>query len=242
MLPLSDDNRGRRTQPIVTWGLIAVNIVIFAYQTMLNEWEHWVFLNDWAVIPARISMTENLHTLVTSAFLHGSWFHLGSNMLFLWIFGDNVEDVLGHVKYLIFYLVSAAAGGLAQVLVSSDSLVPMVGASGAVSGLLAAYILLFPNGRIRTLLILGFFIIVRMLPAWMMIGYWFLLQLISGVLSLGQPDTGGGVAFWAHIGGFVAGLLLVRPLSNKGRLHHQLSARRRVSDEEMWGIGPGSRR
>lgn len=242
MLPLSDDNRGRRTQPIVTWVLIGMNIAIYAWQFTMTNAEHWRFLMDWAVVPDRVSSGQNLHTLVTSAFLHGSWFHLGSNMLFLWIFGDNVEDVLGHIKYLLFYLATAIAAGLAQVLIDLNSLVPMVGASGAVSGLLAAYIVLFPHGRVRTLLTLGVFITVAMLPAWMMIGYWFLLQLLSGLLSLGEATTGGGVAFFAHIGGFLAGLALVRPLSNRARLQHQLTARGRSADPHTWGLGPGRRR
>lgn len=237
MLPLSDDNRGRRTQPIVTWVLIAMNIVVFAYQSFLNERDHWQFLMDWAVVPDRVSSGEQLHTLITSAFMHGSWFHLGSNMLFLWIFGDNVEDVLGHLKYIVFYLATAIAAGLAQILIDTNSLVPMVGASGAVSGLLAAYIVLFPNGRIRTLLTLGVFITVTMLPAWMMIGYWFVLQILSGVLSLGDSSTGGGVAFWAHIGGFVDGFLLVRPLANKERLVNQRSSRVNTSESQTWGMG-----
>lgn len=237
MLPLSDDNRGRRTQPIVTWVLIAMNIVVFAYQSFLNERDHWQFLMDWAVVPDRVSSGEQLHTLITSAFMHGSWFHLGSNMLFLWIFGDNVEDVLGHLKYIVFYLATAIAAGLAQILIDTNSLVPMVGASGAVSGLLAAYIVLFPNGRIRTLLTLGVFITVTMLPAWMMIGYWFVLQILSGVLSLGDSSTGGGVAFWAHIGGFVVGFLLVRPLANKERLVNQRSSRVNTSESQTWGMG-----
>lgn len=237
MLPLSDDNRGRRTQPLITWAIIALNVIVFVYQVTLSERDHWYFLMDWAVVPDRISSGEHLHTLVTSAFLHGSWFHLGSNMLFLWIFGDNVEDVLGHLKYTLFYLVTAVAAGLAQVLMDADSMVPMVGASGAVSGLLAAYIVLFPHGRIRTLIILGVFISVTMLPAWMMIGYWFLLQVLSGVMSLGQETTGGGVAFFAHIGGFVAGYILVRPLIDKGRLVNQRASRTNASDTRSWGMG-----
>lgn len=237
MLPLSDDNRGRRSLPIVTWSLIGINILIFIYQASLGDREHWQFLMDWAVVPDRVSSGEQLHTLVTSAFLHGSWFHLGSNMLFLWIFGDNVEDVLGHLKYILFYLVTAIAAALVQTVMDADSLVPMVGASGAISGLLAAYIVLFPHGRIRTLLTLGFFITVTMLPAWMMIGYWFLLQLISGFLSLGETTTGGGVAFFAHIGGFVAGYLLVRPLIDKGRLVSQRASRTNHPDTRSWGMG-----
>lgn len=240
MLPLSDDNRGRRTQPFVTWALIAINIVVYAYQAFLSERDHFQFLMDWAVVPDRITSGEQFHTLITSAFMHGSWFHLGSNMLFLWIFGDNVEDVLGHLKYLLFYLVTAVAAGVAQILVDTGSMVPMVGASGAVSGLLAAYIVLFPNGRIRTLLTLGVFITVTMLPAWMMIGYWFLLQIISGVLSLGDASTG-GVAFFAHIGGFIAGFVLVRPLIKKDRLVNQRSSRGSSDESRTWRMGSGRR-
>ena len=242
MLPLSDDNRGRRTQPLVTWALLVVNIAVFAYQMVLNEREHWQLLMNWAVVPDRISSGDQLHTLVTSAFLHGSWFHLASNMLFLWIFGDNVEDVLGHLKYLLFYLVTAVAASLAQVAIDADSLVPVVGASGAISGLLAAYIVLFPHGRIRTLLTLGIFITVAMLPAWIMIGYWFLLQLISGLLTLGESTQGGGVAFFAHIGGFVAGYLLVRPLADKGRLVNQRASRTNHTNTQSWGMGSRRRR
>lgn len=237
MLPLSDDNTGRRTLPMVTWVLIAINIVIYVYQFSLSERNYAQFLWDWAVVPDRIIAGEQIHTLITSAFLHGSWFHLGSNMLFLWIFGDNVEDVLGHLKYLAFYLVTAIAAGLAQTLIDTDSLVPMVGASGAVSGLLAAYIVLFPNGRIRTLLTLGVFITIAMLPAWMMIGYWFLLQLISGFVMLGDSTTGGGVAFFAHIGGFVTGFVLVRPLINRDRLVNQRSSRIHRDKRQTWSFG-----
>ena len=237
MLPLSDDNRGRRTRPVVTWALIAINIVVFAYQAFLGEREHWQFVMDWAVVPDRIISGEQIHTLVTSAFLHGSLFHLGSNMLFLWIFGDNVEDVLGYLKYLLFYFVTAIAAGLAQVLVDTGSLVPILGASGAVSGLLAAYIVLFPNGRIRTLLTLGVFVTVTMLPAWIMIGYWFLLQFVSGMLSLGDSTSGGGVAFFAHIGGFVAGFILVRPLIKRDRLVNQRSSRGRGDENRTWRMG-----
>ncbi len=242
MLPISDDNSGRRTQPYVTWALIAINVVIFAYQSILSQRDHLQFIADWALIPARVSSGEQIHTLITSAFMHGSWFHLGSNMLFLWIFGDNVEDVLGHIKYIFFYLATAIAAGVAQILVDTDTLVPMVGASGAVSGLLAAYIVLFPHGRIHTLIILGIFITSTMLPAWLMIGYWFLIQLVLGIFSLGQETTGGGVAFFAHIGGFIAGYLLVRPLADKSRLVNQRASRRNQSNTRSWGMGPGRRR
>lgn len=237
MLPISDDNRGRKIQPVVTWALIAINVVIYAYQFLLDERAHYDFLNQWAVVPAEISSGQAYFTLVTCAFLHGSWFHLGSNMLFLWIFGDNVEDVMGHVKYLIFYLLTAVGASVAQVLVDTDSRIPMVGASGAVSGLLAAYIVFFPHGRIRTLLFLGIFVTVTMLPAWMMIGYWFLIQLISGIGSLNTiGQQGGGVAFFAHIGGFIAGLVLVWVFRDKDRLEAQRRGRHGRVPDQRWGM------
>ncbi|HEV2074409.1 MAG TPA: rhomboid family intramembrane serine protease, partial [Thermomicrobiales bacterium] len=193
MLPISDDNRGRTRQPIVTWVLIAVNILIYAYQWTLDDRNLLSFLDQWATVPAEVSSGQALFTLVTCAFLHGSWFHLGSNMLFLWDFGDNVEDVMGHAKYIIFYLLTAAGASYAQVLINPDSRVPLVGASGAVSGLLAGYIVLFPHGKIQTLIFLGIFVTTTMIPAWVMIGYWIVIQVISGVGSLSMIDeqTGG---------------------------------------------------
>lgn len=229
MMPLSDDNRGRRTVPVVTWVLIALNVLVFLYELTLGEQDLHRFFSDYGVIPQEISDRQHLWTLLTSMFLHGGWLHLGGNMLFLWIFGDNVEDVMGHVRYLAFYLLTGAGAGLAQVLANPDSTVPTVGASGAISGLLAAYLVCFPHGRILTGVFFGFLITTIMLPAWVMIGYWFVLQLISGLVSLG-PDTaatGGGVAWWAHIGGFVVGLVLVIPFRRKDRVAYQRASRQR---------------
>jgi membrane associated rhomboid family serine protease len=238
MLPISDDNRGRRIQPIVTWALIMANVLVFFYQSTLSELEFIRFLDDWAVVPAEITSGQAYFTLITSAFLHGSWFHLGSNMLFLWIFGDNVEDVMGHVKYLVFYLLTAVGASLAQVMIDTESRVPMVGASGAVSGLLAAYIVMFPHGKIRTLIIFGIFITMTMIPAWIMIGYWIFIQVISGLGSLSTiGDQGGGVAFFAHIGGFVAGLVLVWFFRDKRRQDAQNAARRGQLPGQRWGYG-----
>lgn len=226
MLPLSDDNSGRHIKPVVTWALIAINVLVYAYQATLNNAQLWNLLSEYAAIPERITSGEGYHTMITSAFMHGSWFHLGSNMLFLWIFGDNVEDVMGHLKFLIFYLLTAVGAALAQIMVDTGSDIPMVGASGAVSGVMAAYIVLFPHGRIRTLIILGIFISMRMLPAWVVIGIWFLLQVISGVGSLNVVGSeGGGVAFWAHIGGFIAGLALVWVFRDRDRHRNQLEKR-----------------
>lgn len=238
MLPISDDNRGRRNRPVVAWALIIINVLIYAYQWTLDGRALNLFLDRWATVPAEISSGQALFTLVTCAFLHGSWFHLGSNMLFLWIFGDNVEDVMGHGKFLVFYLLTAAAASYAQVLIDTTSRVPLVGASGAISGVLAAYIVLFPKGQIRTLIFLGIFVTMTMLPAWIMIGYWILLQVISGVGSLGAiGDQGGGVAFFAHIGGFIAGLALVWFFRDKRRLEEQHAARRGVVAGQRWGMG-----
>lgn len=238
MLPIGDDNRGRHDRPVVTWALIVINIVIYAYQSLLDDRQLYDLINQWATVPAEISHGQALFTLVTCAFLHGSWFHVGSNMLFLWVFGDNVEDVMGHAKYLVFYLICAAGASYAQVLISPDSRVPLVGASGAISGVLAAYIVLFPRGQIRTLVFLGIFITMAMLPAWIMIGYWIFIQVISGVGSLSTVGSeGGGTAFFAHIGGFIIGLLLVWVFRDRGRLDDQRRARETTLRlERSWGM------
>jgi membrane associated rhomboid family serine protease len=146
--------------------------------------------------------------LLTSMFLHGSWMHLIGNMWFFWIFGNNVEDSMGHIRFIIFYLIGGLAAALLQVLTNPASLVPMVGASGAISGIMGAYIVLYPRVRVYTLLPLGFFITTVALPAWMMLGYWMLLQFLGGLQSIGAE--GGGVAFWAHAGGFIAGVILIK--------------------------------
>ncbi len=234
MLPISDDNRGRRRRPWVTYALIVVNVIVYFYQWLLSEQDLLRFFDDWAVVPAEVSDGQALFTLLTCTFLHGSWFHLGSNMLFLWIFGDNVEDVMGHAKYIIFYLLTGAVASGAQVLIDPDSRVPLVGASGAISGLLAAYIVLFPHGRIVTLIFLGVFFTSMMLPAWVMIGYWIVIQVISGVGSLGGMGEGGGVAFFAHIGGFVAGLATVWLFRDSKRQRDQNLAREGGFDQRQW--------
>jgi membrane associated rhomboid family serine protease len=227
MMPLSDDNRGRRSTPIVTWVLIGINVLVFLYELTLGDRDLNRFFLDYGVIPQEISDGQDLWTLLTSMFLHGGWLHIAGNMLFLWVFGDNVEDVMGHARYLVFYLLCGVAAGLSQVLVDPGSTVATIGASGAISGLLAAYIVCFPKGRVLTGVFIGFIITTFMLPAWMMIGYWIVLQVISGIVSLG-PDTSatqGGVAFFAHIGGFVAGLILVWPFRQRDRVEFQRASR-----------------
>jgi membrane associated rhomboid family serine protease len=210
MFPIGDENRGIRSRPIVTWSIIALNILVFLFQLSLDEADLTRFFFDWGTVPREISHGDDLFALVTCMFLHGGWLHIGGNMLFLWVFGDNVEDTMGHIKFLVFYLICGIAASGLQVIVDSDSRIPLIGASGAISGVLAAYLVLFPKGKIRTLILLGVPIVV-LVPAWAMIGYWIVIQFINGIASLGvrTAETGGGVAYFAHIGGFVAGAALV---------------------------------
>jgi membrane associated rhomboid family serine protease len=210
MFPIGDENRGIRSRPIVTWSIIALNILVFLFQLSLDEADLTRFIFDWGTVPREISHGDDLFALVTCMFLHGGWLHIGGNMLFLWVFGDNVEDTMGHIKFLVFYLICGIAASGLQVIVDSDSRIPLIGASGAISGVLAAYLVLFPKGKIRTLILIGVPIVV-LVPAWGMIGYWIVIQFINGIASLGPDtaETGGGVAYFAHIGGFVAGAALV---------------------------------
>jgi membrane associated rhomboid family serine protease len=210
VFPVGDENRGIRSRPVVTYALIAINIAIFLYQLTLTERELFRFFFDWGTVPIEVSRGDDLFSLLTSMFLHGGWLHIAGNMLFLWVFGDNVEDTMGHARYLVFYLLCGLGASGLQVLVDPDSRTPMIGASGAISGVLAAYLVLYPHGRIRTLLLIGIPIFV-LIPAWSMIGYWILIQFINGFATLGveTAETGDSVAYFAHIGGFIAGAVLV---------------------------------
>ena len=211
MIPLRDVIPSRST-PVVTTGLIAINVVVFLYQWSLGEREGTAFIFDWGVIPAEFTLL----TMVTSMFLHGGFLHAGGNMLYLWIFGDNVEDRMGHGRFLFFYLLCGAAAAIGQTLVSPGSQVPMVGASGAVAGVMGAYFVMYPHSKIVTLLPIFVFVQIIEVPAIFFLGIWFLMQFLSGVGSIAQVEAGtGGVAFWAHVAGFavgvLGGLLLRRP-------------------------------
>ena len=210
MFPIRDHNPSLRT-PFVTYALIAANILIFAayWPYFADEARLASFFGDWAMIPAEVSNGEQVHTLLTSMFLHGSLMHLGGNMLFLWIFGDNLEDELGHVGFLVFYLASGIGADIAQLLSAPTSPVPTVGASGAIAGVMGGYLLLFPRARVDVLFVFIVFFRIFPVPAWVMLGLWFALQLFSGV---GSDVFGGGVAYWAHAGGFLIGFLFVLPL------------------------------
>jgi membrane associated rhomboid family serine protease len=207
MLPIRDYNPSRR-RALLTWGLILINFGVYFYLAQ-NPVMDENAIAKYAVIPADITAGRHLGTLITSMFLHANLLHVAGNMLFLWIFGNNVEDKLGEIKFLIVYFASGIGGSLLQIYITPASTVPMLGASGAISGLLAAYVLYFPRARILTFVV-PFFIFT--LPAYLFIGYWIALQALNAFLNIGA--IGGGVAFFAHVGGFLTGLilaLLLRP-------------------------------
>lgn len=221
MFPISDHNPTRIT-PYVTYALIGANIFIFLYQIGLTSPQLEQFFQLYAVIPRELTasfrgipinqpISEPL-TLVTSQFLHGGILHIGGNMLFLWIFGNNIEDRLGHIKYLIFYITCGALAALAQWFFSMQSGIPSLGASGAIAGVMGAYILRFPQAKIRTLVFLGPLIVFPDIPAIFFLGIWFLQQALYGIASLNVPTNigmeSGGIAYWAHAGGFVFGAIL----------------------------------
>jgi membrane associated rhomboid family serine protease len=208
MFPIGDDEVQGAGPGYVNILLIVINVVVFLFQATLDQAAMQDFVNRWGVIPAQILQGNQLVTLLTSMFMHGGWLHLIGNMVFLWVFGDNVEAVLGRVGYLIFYLGGGLAASAAHILLNPASTIPSVGASGAISAILGAYIVMFPRSRIRTLVLWGIGGYVTRVSAILFLGIWFLTQLLSGVAGLGaQTAQTGGVAFWAHIGGFVFGLL-----------------------------------
>ncbi|MCE9644685.1 MAG: rhomboid family intramembrane serine protease [Chloroflexi bacterium] len=202
MLPIGDDDSSSRTTPLVTYALIAMNVLFFLVEMGGGD----AFIMKWAFLPARFmaNPAADFPTLFSSMFMHAGWLHLGGNMLYLWIFGNNVEDRFGHGMFVIFYLLCGLGATFAQLLFSTGSNVPNLGASGAIAGVLGAYILMFPQGRVRVLQ--GQQII--QMPALIVIGFWIILQLFSGIGSISTSAETGGVAYMAHVGGFVAGFLL----------------------------------
>ncbi len=208
MIPIRDEIKTHRT-PLVNYALIVVNVLVFL----------WMFLNssnlesiyyEYALIPSNFLNgidAGDITDILTSMFMHGGWMHLLGNMLYLWIFGDNIEDRLGHIGYLIFYLAGGVAAALLQVVISPSSGIPMLGASGAIAAVLGAYLVMYPNSRVYTFVPIGFFARLTLMPAIIVLGLWFVLQLLSGVGSLGALDQG-GTAYFAHIGGFIFGLVV----------------------------------
>jgi Uncharacterized membrane protein (homolog of Drosophila rhomboid) len=246
VVPLQDRNPTTRTA-YVTYALVIVNILVFLYQLTLSPQELAAFFREWAVVPIELtasfrgeitsSSRPEWVTLFTSQFLHGGFLHIGGNMLFLWVFGNNVEDRLGHVRYLIFYLTCGALAALTQWFFDMGSPIPSLGASGAIAGVLGAYILRFPRAEILTLVPLGIFITTLYVPAWVFLGFWFIQQAFYGIASLQTPTNigmqGGGIAYWAHAGGFVFGAIL-GPLmglfSGKSSYDRQMTWQQRDGD------------
>jgi membrane associated rhomboid family serine protease len=225
MIPVRDD-QPRFSTPYVTYFLIGLNSVIFLFESALTPESFKILLFQLGMVPAnitaylggshRLGLMAVLLPTLTSMFLHGSWMHLIGNMWFLWIFGDNIEDHLGHFKYLFFYLASGLGAAFAQLILNPHSRVPTVGASGAIAGVLGAYFVLYPKARVLIWFPIFFLFY---LPAWVTLGYWFAMQFISGAASsiADYSDTRGGVAFWAHVGGFVVGILLIKILPERPR-------------------------
>jgi membrane associated rhomboid family serine protease len=241
MIPLKDDTP-RYSTPVVNYFLIAANVAVFLFESSLDRSSEAEFIGVFGLIPARVAAVLNLttshaHTLghaispifaflpiLTSMFLHASWMHILFNMWFLWIFGRNIEESLGHFPYLVFYLVCGVTAALAQILADFGSTLPMIGASGAIAGVMGGYFVLYPRARVL-MLVPFLFVFFLWLPAWVVLGYWFVLQFLSGVgtaLVVGGRNAG-GVAFWAHVGGFVAGVLLVRFFPSRVRRYRYAS-------------------
>lgn len=220
MIPVTDAIRSR-SFPFVNIAIIVASTLVFVYELSLSVTDLDAFFADYAVVPAELyewwkspeGVSEPI-TVFTAAFLHGGWLHLGGNMLFLWVFGDNVEDALGHIPYAAFYLVSAAGAAGLEVAFDTDSTVPVVGASGAIAGVLGGYLVLYPRARVGVVVPILFFLGAIPVPAFLLILIWFGLQLLTGVMTIGDTSVSSGIAVWAHVGGFVTGLvimLLARP-------------------------------
>lgn len=223
MIPIRDETPTQRT-PVITYTLIALNVLVYLFQSSLGPNEQRL-VYQFALVPAQITSgisVGDITDVFTSMFMHAGLAHIGGNMLYLWIFGDNVEDRMGRGRYLSFYLIGGLVASLAHVITNPTSRIPTVGASGAIAAVLGAYLILYPRSRVLTLIPLGFFIRLTMLPAAIVLGLWFLLQFFSGLMALGGPQVS-GVAFWAHIGGFVAGVVLAKVFVKPKEPKHYIS-------------------
>ena len=216
MLPLGDASRRPVHVPVVTAGVIALNAGVFALEILGGE----AFIRQWALVPADIIAGQRSLTIATAMFLHAGWEHLIGNMVFLWTFGPQIEDVMGRGRYLAFYLLGGLAATLAQIAASSTSTIPNLGASGAIAAVMGAFLITYPRDKIRTLVFFGWFVSIRVIPAMVLVGLWFVMQLFSEVGALATVQTG-GVAYVAHIGGFVVGLITARLFEDSERLAYQ---------------------
>ncbi len=217
MIPLRD-TQPSYTFPFVTVAIIALNVLAFLYEFTMDPYEFNFFIAHHGVIPARLQWVD----VLTSIFLHGGWLHLIGNMWFLWIYGDNVEDILGHAQYLVFYLLCGLAATMVHVVFNADSSAPTIGASGAIAGVMGAYVVKFPHSKITTLVLVVVFITTMEIPAYLILLYWFVIQFFSGVGSMGHSHLSqGGVAWFAHIGGFLAGVALILVMRTRERFSHR---------------------
>ncbi|OGW54079.1 MAG: rhomboid family intramembrane serine protease [Nitrospirae bacterium RBG_19FT_COMBO_55_12] len=213
MIPIKDINPTERF-PFVTVLLIVVNTAVFLYGALLGKQSEEMFVASFSLVPARLFFPDAAPggaitawvTIFTSMFLHGGSLHIAGNMLYLWIFGNNIEDAMGRMRFVFFYLLSGVAAAFSHALSNTASIVPMIGASGAISGVLGAYLLLYPRARVLTLMVFGFFVRRVEIPAMFVLGFWFVFQFLSALVS---PGSGGGIAWYAHIGGFIAGMVLI---------------------------------
>ncbi|HXM41030.1 MAG TPA: rhomboid family intramembrane serine protease [Bryobacteraceae bacterium] len=217
MFPLKD-TQPSYSRPVVTIALIAVNLLVFLFEYSLGPRTLNALIEYYGLVPDNFQLSR----VFTSMFLHGGWMHVLGNMLFLWVFGNKIEDLLGHGKYLVFYLLCGIVAALGQVIASPYSTIPMVGASGAIAGVMGAYLVKFPRARILTLVFVVFFVTTIEIPAPIMLGYWFVMQLFSGFGSIARTHLSqGGTAFFAHIGGFVAGMALVKAMGASDRYNRR---------------------
>lgn len=218
-IPLRDISRRPVHPPVVTVSIIVINVLVFFLELTGGD----AFVQQWSVIPADIVAGQNWVTILTSMFMHGGWMHIIGNMVFLWAFGPAIEDAMGHLRYLAFYLLGGVVAALAQIAAASSSTVPSLGASGAIAAVMGAFLITYPRDRIRTLLFLGWFIQVTVLPASLLIGIWFVIQLFSqvGAVVTTQSGQSGGVAYMAHIGGLIFGFVTARLFENSRRIAAQ---------------------
>ncbi len=222
MFPIRDD-QPTFTKPFVNYFIIGLNVVVFLFEQWIgleSPRAYLAFIYEFGIVPRHVahalggagdfSLAAAFLPILTSMFVHGGWMHIIGNLWFLWIFGDNIEDRLGHFSYLIFYLLCGFAAAFTHIILNLGSNLPTVGASGAISGVMGAYLLLYPRAKVLTLVVLIVFFTFWWLPSWVFLCYWFLLQFLAGAATVGETGPGGGVAVWAHVGGFVAGLLLIK--------------------------------
>lgn len=207
MIPIGDDRLRNAPTPWVNWLFILINIAVFIYQMRMEPLQMDDFVTEYGAVPADILSGQHLRNLFTSMFMHGGWMHIIGNMLFLWVFGDNIEAALGHVGYIFYYIIGGLVAALSHVFSDPNSILPMVGASGAISACLGSYLIMYPSSKVRTLIILGFYFTTIRVSAWLFLGFWIVIQLVSGLVVTTPADAAtGGTAWWAHIGGFAYGL------------------------------------